>query len=84
MYGRFVSMLSMCLAACLATMSAAVSFASRMAKFAVNAVALPDIPRAFVSPPLASGGGAVGIAPALYQRNRHEAGVSHRSAARNT
>lgn len=74
-----------------AVIIAAASFASHTASlieravlFAVDVIAEPFQIRQPVSAPMLSGGGSAGISPALYQSNRHEAGVSRRSADRNT
>jgi len=74
-----------------AVIIAAASFASHAASlieravlFVVDTLAEPMAMRQPLSSPVVSAGAAAGISPALYQLNRHEAGVSRRSADRNT
>lgn len=70
-------------AAC--SVSASVSsFIERAILVVLATIAEPFAFRMPFASPLVSGGAAAGISPALYQSNRHEAGVSRRAADRNT
>ena len=74
---------------CMAAMSRAASFIDRSLDRFVAWMVSPfgkAGPRLslYGGPTLVSGGGAAGISASLYNFNRHEAGVSKRSADRHT
>lgn len=80
---RIFAACSLALAACASAVAACVTAFGRMAVAALSTVARPMLHPPFGTLAHDAGPMLFGIAPSLYHDNRHEAGVSRRSAARN-